>query len=443
MAELAPLRAFRYANESSLPDVVAPPYDVIGPDERARLGARSPQNIVHLDLPEGEGDAKYDNASKLLQRWIDQGVLKRDERPMLLRYEQVFQPPGGGAPITRRGFFALVRAVPYEDRVVLPHERTLSGPKEDRFKLFTATRAALSPVFLLYTDPSGATRDVLEGAEPFATFSTDDGIEHRLARVEDAAAIARVAEALRERQLLIADGHHRYETTVSYGAAIDEGRRAAGLPAKKNGAHRFVMAFLADADDPGLVVFPTHRLVHGLAEFDGEGMLEQAADLFEARPAHSLDPQALTKELADAGKRGPTIAAVLPDGEAHILTLRSDVDLSKHPVLGQRPEVLRDVDVVLLHAGILEHILGITPERQAAQTNLRYLKSTPEALACIARAEGQALFLMNPTPVDQVRRVCESGEVMPQKSTYFYPKVLTGLVVHVLDPEDEVSVSSR
>jgi uncharacterized protein (DUF1015 family) len=434
MAEIAPLRALRYARDP-LPDVLAPPYDVIGPEEREELGARSTHNIVHLDLPAGEGDAKYANAARLLRQWIEDGVLARDRTPALFRYEQDFDPPDGGARITRRGFFALVRAEPYEKRSVLPHERTLSGPKEDRYKLFVATRAALSPVFLLYTDPSGAIREALDRAGPGDELRTRDGIVHRLARLEDPETVKRAVGALASRPLLIADGHHRYETTVRYAKTIDDERAARGQPARPRGSHHYAMAFLADASDPGLVVFPTHRIVRSLAGFDYERMIEKARATFDVAPLPEGDAAAITGALAEAGLRGPTVAALAPDGRGHLLTLRADLDVDAHPVLGARPPVLRRADVVVLHAALIEAVLGITAEAQAKETHLRYVKSTADAIARIRRSEGDVLFLMNPTPVDVVRRACEAGEVMPQKSTYFYPKVPTGLFVHVLDPD--------
>jgi len=444
MAEIAPLHALRF-DDVELPAVVAPPYDVLGPAERAAFAARSPHNVVHLDLPEGDGDAKYANAAELLALWRKQGVLRRDPRGTIVRYEQTFSPPGGGAPITRRGFFALVRAEPYEARVVLPHERTLSGPKEDRYKLFRATATALSPVFLLYRDKSGAVASALTDTGPTFRWTSDDGIEHAVARISEEAEIHTIAEALRDEPLLIADGHHRYETTLRYGAAVDAERAEQGLPAAPNGAHKFVLAFLADADDPGLVVFPTHRLVSALPSFDRAALLAGVASLFDVTTTRADDVPALVAALAAAGRVRPSVAAVFPDGAAAILTLRADADVDGHPVLGARAAVLRRTDCVLLHAGILEPVLGLTAEAQAKQTNLAYFKVAQDAVrelftrgASGGAGAAQVLFLMNGTPVSDVRRSCEAGEVMPQKSTFFYPKVPTGVVLHALDPNDEV-----
>ncbi len=438
MAEIAPLHALRF-DDDELPAVIAPPYDVLGPAERAAYAARSPHNVVHVDLPEGDGDAKYAAAAERLASWRAQGVLRRDARGSIVRYEQTFTPPGGGAPITRRGFFALVRAEPYEARVVLPHERTLSGPKEDRYKLFRATATALSPVFLLYRDASGDVARALEDTGPVSRWTTDDGIAHSVARITDAAELRAVAAALRDEPLLIADGHHRYETTLRYGAAIDAERAAQGLPPAPDGAHRFVLAFLADADDPGLVVFPTHRLVSAIPGFDRAALLDGVRGLFDVLPARADDVPALVAALAAAGRERPSFAAVFPGGEAALLTLRADADVDGHPVLGARAAVLRRTDCVLLHAGILEPVLGLTAEAQAQQTNLAYFKIAQDAVRALEQGGGQVLFLMNGTPVADVRRSCEAGEVMPQKSTFFYPKVPTGVVLHALDPEDTVA----
>jgi len=437
MADVAAVRGIWFKGES-LRDVVAPPYDVIGPKDREELVKRSPHNIVRIDLPDGEGDTRYEHAKSLLAAWQKEGVLVRDDVPSMLRYEQTFLPPDGGAPITRRGFFALVRAEAYEKRVVLPHERTLSGPKEDRYKLFCATETALSPVFLLYDDKSGDVADALRNSEPESEMQTHDGIHHRFARVTDKASIARVRAALKNSSLLIADGHHRYETTLRYGKSVDEARAKAGLPPAPDGAHHFVLAFLADSNDKGLLVFPTHRVIHGLSSFDANAMLSKVSDLFDASDVASSDPKVLAQKLEESGKKTPSLMVVLGGGRSVLLSLKTGVDVNAHPVLSTRPPVLRRTDVVLLHAGILESVLGITLEQQALQTNIQYFKKARDAVDAVQSGQGQVGFLMNGTPVADVRRSCEAGEVMPQKSTFFYPKVPTGLLLHRLDPNERV-----
>lgn len=435
MPEIRPLRPYRYADTEGLPSLVAPPYDVIGPELREALGERSPHNVVHIDLPEGDGDEKYARAAGLLTQWIDKGVLVRDDEPYFLTYEQTFEGRNG-EPITRRGFFALVKAEPYETKQVLPHERTLSGPKVDRHKLFVATGAALSPVFLLFQDPDGATKSPIQGSDELASFTTDDGIQHRLGRVTDPAQVAAMVRSIEKQPLLIADGHHRYETTVGYGAEMDETREAEGAEPAPRGGHRYVLAFLSDGDDPGLVVYGTHRLVFGLEGFDRDAFRKDAETFFTVED-YAGDDAGLQEALAAHGEKGQSVAARFPDGTTWLLRLRPDA-LERAP-LKDEPEVLRGTDVVVLHTALLEGTLGITREQQASQSHLHYYKSTEKALAAIEAGKGDVLFLMNGTPVHQVRDACLAGEVMPQKSTFFHPKIPTGLAIHLLDPDEEVA----
>jgi uncharacterized protein (DUF1015 family) len=434
MLDIAPLKPLRFA-PSVLEKVVAPPYDVIDAALRARLGARDPHNVVHIDLPEGEGDARYPHARALFQKWQDEGALVRDETPSYFRYAQTFEPPGGGARLTRKGFFALVRAVPYGARVVLPHERTLTGPKQDRIALSRATRATLSPQFMLYSDPERRLDGALDSGEPLAEFSTDDGVTHRLSRISNPELVSSITKALSSGTLLIADGHHRYETAVALAAEFDQAARAAGRPVSPRGEHLYTFALLANGDDPSLVVFATHRLIHSLPQFDFSELLERAKDSFDVKTVDG-GVDAARRALEAAG--GNTLCALAPGGKAALFSLRAGADLSTHPVLGKRPTVLRSAAVTLLHDGILEHLLGITPEAQAAKTNIRYLQDPRAGAGALDRGEGQVLFLMNPTQVSTVRSVAEAGEVMPQKSTFFYPKVPSGLFFHTLLPDRDV-----
>ena len=449
MAEILPLTPLRYdpSRPGGLSPVVAPPYDVISTAERAELAARDPHNVVRLILPEGEGDAKYGNAARILAEWTSSGALVRDPEPAFYRYDQTFTPPGapeGSRPITRRGFLALVKLVPLSARIVLPHERTLSGPKEDRLKLFRATRTNLSPGFMLYRDPENALAPALDTATEVASFDTADGIHHVLSKVTARDAIHAIVAGIGKSTLLIADGHHRYETAVRYADEVS----AAHPGAPSNAEHRFFMTFLVNGDDPDLLVFPTHRHVHSLPSFAFDAMLRHAEGTFTVTPLpRGVDAEALQRALAEAGRTAPSVVACAPDGQAALLTLRRDVDLAAHPTLGKQPEALRKTDVAVLHSGILEHILGITPEAQAAKTNLWYPQDTRATLAtlragngAVTPTSGQVLFVMNATPVAQVRDVAEAGEVMPQKSTFFYPKVLTGLAIHTLEPTRTVAL---
>jgi uncharacterized protein (DUF1015 family) len=437
MADIAPLTPLRYdlsllSASGGLASVVAPPYDVIDEAQRAELAARSPYNVVKLILPEGEGDTKYANAAELFSAWRKEGVLVRDDQPAFYRYEQTFTPPGGGRARTRRGFLGLVKLVALDKGVVLPHERTLSGPKEDRLKLFRATRTNLSPGFMLYRDPAKALDAPLGTAKVLADLETPDGVMHVLAKVTDKDAIRAIVEGVAKSSLLIADGHHRYETALRYGQETEA--RAATNPRPEHG---HFMVFFANGDDPDLVVFPTHRHVHSLPRFGIEEAEKGAAALFDvAALPPGASPEVYIDALAKAGK--PALVMCAGDGRASLLVLKPDVDLAKHPILGAKVPALRTTDVALLHMGILEPVLGITPEAQAAKTNIWYPQDAAAALRDLRGGKGQALFLMNGTPVAQVRAVAEAGEVMPQKSTFFYPKVLTGLCIHTLEADRSV-----
>jgi uncharacterized protein (DUF1015 family) len=436
MADIAPLRPLRYA-ASDLTNVVSPPYDVISPAERLELLARSPHNVVRLILPDGDGDAKYKNAATLLGDWQKSGVLVRDEVPAFYAYTQNFEPPGGGARIKRRGLLALVRLVPFSERVVLPHERTLSGPKEDRLKLFRATRTNLSPGFMLYRDPKRVLDAALDTGEVVNHFTTPNGIENTVAKVSAPDAVQAIVGHMKQSSLLIADGHHRYETALNYSIEVDNETHPSGKAFARHPEHRHFMVFLCNGDDPNLVVFATHRLVHSLPQFDWDGFLKKAAGLFEVEPAPG-DLSAARRRLADLGRDRTALLAVAGGGKQALLALRRGADLGRHPTLSARPEVVRKTDVAILHSGLLEHELGISLDAQIKKTNLKYLQDPAAGVAEIERGAAQVLFVMNPTPVAQVRAVAEAGEVMPQKSTYFYPKVLTGLAIHTLDPHRAV-----
>ena len=457
MAEIAPLTPLRYdlarlaagdsdPNAQGLAAVVAPPYDVIDAAQRAELAARHPNNVVKLILPDGEGDAKYAHAADLLDSWRTEGALVRDDVPAFYRYDQTFTPPGvaGGAagkPIRRRGFLGLVKLVELDKGIVLPHERTLSGPKEDRLKLFRSTRTNLSPGFMLYRDPTKALDTALEAASELTSFKTADGIHHSVAKITDPAALRTIVEGVAKSSLLIADGHHRYETALRYSKeAAEKARTGAGNNPVARGEHLYFMVFFTNGDDPDLVVFPTHRHVHSLPSFDFEDLAKGAGDLFDVKALPGgASAEVLTAELATAGRTAPSLVACSGDGRAALFTLKKGVDLGAHRILGKRPEPLRRTDVALLHMGLLEPVLGITPEAQAAKTNIYYPQDAAASLRDLRSGKGQVLFLMNATPVAQVREVAEAGEVMPQKSTFFYPKVLTGLCIHTLEPDRAVA----
>ncbi|HEY2900074.1 MAG TPA: DUF1015 domain-containing protein [Polyangia bacterium] len=436
MAEIAPFAGFRY-NLDRVGDaarILAPPYDVISETERLDLEARHGQNVVRVELPRGEGDARYANAAGLLDTWIAEGILRQDSQPALYRYEQQFAwPPEGGRRYVRKGFFCLLRLEPFEARVVLPHEQTLSGPKEDRRKLLAATRTHISQVFGLYRDPSGVTEEPLafaETAAPVLDATTPDGCRHRLWMLTDGERIARVAEALRGRQILIADGHHRYETMLNLRAQLRPKDRPPGHSAADWGA-----VFLSRAEDPGLLVLPTHRLVRNLPAFDLGALRAGAAPAFEIKQSDEADVAAIEDRLRREGERRVTFA-VRAAGEKQTtwLGLKDGVDLS---ALGS--PALRELDVTVLHSVLLAPLLGVDASAMANQAYLGYTHSTAEALAALSTRQAQGAFFMNATKVEDVLQVCEEGSILPQKSTYFQPKLATGLVMNRINPDADVA----
>jgi uncharacterized protein (DUF1015 family) len=427
VADIVPFAGLRYDPErvGDLSRVLAPPYDVIGEAERAALEALHPQNVVRIELPRGEDDTRYAEAARLLSSWTTEGILRVDAAPAFYVYDQEFD--WAGRRHTRRGFFAAVRLEPFERRVVLPHERTLSGPKEDRLRLMRATHTQISPIFGLFRDADGAAREVIDAATavvPTIDTVTADGVRHRLWRLGAAPAIARLTRVLAQKQILIADGHHRYETLLGLGPQLRALDFAAGAAAAD-----FAMMFLARAEDPGLLVLPTHRLLRDLPDFDFPALCAAAAPAFDIVEGDETTPEAIEERLGREGTGGVVFAVRVP-GRATTtwFTLKSFVDLS---ALG--PPALRKLDVTVLHGVILGSLLGIDAAALASQSFLAYTHLTAEALARVASGEVQAAFLMNPTKVEEVLAACEAGFVLPQKSTYFQPKLATGLLMYGLD----------
>src|SRR4051812_9307398 len=299
MAEIAAFRGILYAHPDA--KLLAPPYDVISPTERAQLAALDPHNCVRLILPEGDGDEKYAHAAKDLREWLAAGVMKRDDQPALYRYHQTFTAEGKTA--TRTGFICRIRLHKFAEGVVLPHERTLAGPKADRLKLKRATRAHLSQVFGLYSDAARASDEpfaALAGTPPLLDATTTDGVRQQLWRLTDPAAQQKVAALLQDKKVYIADGHHRYETML---ALRDELRAESG--GNPRSAIEYGTIFLANMDDPGLLVFPTHRVVHGLPSFDRAAVLGQAREFFTVEEAAVSDAPSLRAQLAANGKKAP------------------------------------------------------------------------------------------------------------------------------------------
>ena len=444
MPAVFPFRAVRYAasRPKALGTLVSPPYDAISPAYRDELAARSPHNVVHVildkDRPgDGPEENKYVRGGRAFREWLAAGVVRPDPQPALFLLEQSFTGPDG-RPLVRRGVVAACRLHDYAEGLVLPHEKTLTGPKADRLEVLKQVRANLSPIFGLYEDDrrdahAAVAQAVAAAGEPVSEAYTDDGTHHSLWRLEDEGWRRRLQETLASRPVLIADGHHRYESALAYRDLVD--REQPGLPA--DAGHRYILMTLCSMADPGLVIFPTHRLVHGLGSLKLSAFLEQLARFFEVetlledlrRPAGRA--WAVSKLADHAGKSTTFLMVSAEDKKGRILTLRDDANLTGVAL----PEnvTLRDLDVTALHGIVFQHLLGLSPASQERQEHLRYEMDAGEVVSRTLSGEYQLGFLVNPTPMWQVAAVAESGVTMPQKSTFFYPKLPSGLVMRRLD----------
>ncbi len=416
MAEIEPLRALHYDPEvtGGLQDVVSPPYDVIDAQQRAVLVARSPYNVVEIDLPEG-GDDRYDTAAQVLRRWRDEGVIVADSEPALWTLAQDYTGPDGQRR-TRQGFFARVRVEEYGPGRIRPHERTHPGPKEDRLRLTRATRANLSPIFSLYSDPGGEAFQALAdaaGETDWAQTIDDDGTVNRLRRVTDPAAIATAQRVLADTELLIADGHHRYETARVYAEEIGG-----------EGPHRYVLMCLVALQDPGLTVFPTHRLISELTD------AKRAALQLTLNTDFTIAPLGDMAELAPPANDELRIGYLSANGPALMLTLKdpaiADAALADHA------PAYRRLDTAVLEALVLKGALEMSDDDIDHLHGLGYARDFEQALELVRAGTYDAAFFMAPTPIERVHEVAAAGESMPPKSTYFFPKVPTGLLLHPL-----------
>jgi uncharacterized protein (DUF1015 family) len=372
-------------------------------------------NVVEIDLPEApDGGDPYAHAGETLEAWTLEGILAADREPAIWALTQDYKGPDG-ADRTRRGFFARVRIEDYGPGKVRPHERTQPGPKEDRLRLSRATRHNLSPIFSLYEgDAWSAIEPALE-SDPWGEVTDDDGTVHRLWRVGDAGIHDAVREALAPAELLIADGHHRYETARTYQREIDG-----------EGPHDFVLMNLVSLEDPGLTVFPTHRLLTDLGEGEAQERLGAGIkELFEIE-------EVSVEQLAPAEEDGVGVFGYI---DAHLrrgfrLRLR-DLEPAEQALAG-RSDAYRRLDAAILEALVLNGILGMSEEDVAAKRGIGYAKSVEDVMAAFDSDAAHAAFLLRPTPIEQVRAVAAAGETMPPKSTYFFPKLLSGLVFNPL-----------
>ena len=439
MPQIRPFRALRYVPEhvGDLATVVAPPYDVLGAADRARYAARNPANVVRLDAPADEpGDAeddRYRRSARTLAAWRSDGTLHKDPRPAIYVSEQTYLVPGTAIERTQRGFFARLRLEPLEPGSgVLPHERTLAGPREDRYRLLRATGVNTSPVVGLYDDPSsraGVILATLAKGPAAIDVRDDDGTRHRLWVVEAggqaAELVAELIAIAAAKPVTIADGHHRYETALRY---RDE-RRMSRSCEEDPAFDYLLMLFLETTAEP-LTVLPTHRLVAGLGDDGVERLRTRLGELFRVEPVDRDALLAAFAGRADSSGGAGRIGLWTRAGGAILTADRAALG----PLLPPGGEAVRALDVVLLGSA-LERLAGIDPAAVAAGGRVLFTKSADDAIAAVdeRRAGADAAFLLEPTPVASIAAVAAEGDVMPQKSTYFHPKALTGFVINPLE----------
>ena len=423
MAKIFPFSAYRYSSQAgAISELVTQPYDKISPDMQEGYYSASPHNVIRLIKGKEEpsdDDSKnvYTRAAATLEDWISSGVLEQEPQPALFPYFQQFGHPETGKPFVRKGFIGLTQAVDYSAGIVHGHELTHSGPKLDRLQLTRHTRAHFGQLFMLYDDPESVIDAALDRAAagpPLISVSDEFGVTHTVWRINDPAEITEIQAAMETKKLLVADGHHRYETALAYA------KENPGIP----GADKVMMTFV-NMSAPGLVVLATHRVLGGLRGFDGEAILSKGAEFFDIERLDSAVELQQRLEGAAAGRCA--IGAVLQGNPPCLLTgKKMAIDRALDSLTPQE----RGLDVVVLHALLLNKVLGVSEEDVKELKHIRYVRGSQAAVSEVQNGLAQAAFLLRPVSVHDVAEVSFSGKVMPQKSTDFYPKLLAGLTIY-------------
>ena len=447
MVMVVPFCGVRYNADKVgvLDSVFAPPYDVISPQEQNELYEKNPYNVIRLILSKGEGDEKYIEAAETLRRWIDEGVLIQDREPSIYPYYQEFKE--NGKLVTRKGFIAAVRLEDFSSKKIIPHERTFAGPKLDRLKLTSACRANLSPVFAIYSDPEGVVEKAIEdrlSKEPIVKAVSGDGVKNYLWRISDSDLLSQIRSRMSDSVLLIADGHHRYETALEYRNI--QRKRFNAVSEDKD--YEYVMMYLSRVEGEGLVIKPTHRVVKNLGSLDIEDFLEKLNNKFKVKVVSGavLPEPALSgaqfapegnkkfgsggnKQFAPDGNKKPPFnegISTLNHQEFAIVTNDSDLIFkfsSKEPISVH----YKNLGVMLLHGGVFGEVIN---EEEAG---ILYTKSVEEVVRLVRTGDYKIGFILPQVRAKDLYEVALSGEKMPHKTTYFYPKLLSGLVFHLLD----------
>jgi len=433
MATVAPFRAWRYdPTRVELAHAVTQPYDKITPAMQARYYAASPYNLVRIILgmpepPDGPAGNVYSRAARDFSLWQRDGILRQDAEQSIYQYKQRFTAPGSRTQLERSGFIALGKIEDYSAGIVFRHERTLAKPKADRLELLRATRAHFGQIFMLYSDPGRELEQLQDKSLPLTTVTDEFGVVHELRKVSDPKLLSGFVQEMNNKKLIIADGHHRYETALNY-----RNERRQGDPAGEDRLSPcdFVMMTFVDMDSPGMTILPTHRLVHGLDSFSADQFKEKARAYFSVEEVDaSIGAERATALLRAAGVAGTALLAVTRD-RAFLLDTPRALGSNVLRGLSLRQQSL---DVVQLHKCLLEAVLGISEEAIREQHNISYLREVGEALEKVRSGQANLAFLMNPVKISQVRDIAFADQVLPQKSTDFYPKMLSGLTIYALE----------
>lgn len=436
MANIKAFKALRYNTEKidNLSLVTAPPYDIISEDEQKDYYESNPYNVIRLEYgntypTDNEADNRYTRSAEFLKQWIDSGILKKDDTDAIYLYQQKFTV--NNVETTCRGFIGLVELEEFSKGVVLPHEETLSKAKTDRFNLMDKTHCNFSQIYCLYLDQERSLRSIIDGVcqrKCDICFTAKDGVEQSLWIITDNNIIEKIRENFANKQLFIADGHHRYETALNFRNKL----RQENPNWSKDNLFNYVMMLLVDMDDEGLVVFPTHRMVKGLNSFNEVSLISTLKDNFE------INRIIVEKDINILSDTAEKDLNSIKDKNAFILYCGGDYyyrlrlkDLSvMQDYLPDKSEAYKGLDVSVLHTLILEKIMGIDKENMANQKNLIYTRDTKEAFEMVYNNECQCSFILKSTKVHEIKDVSLAEEKMPQKSTYFYPKAITGLVMN-------------
>ncbi len=426
MADIKAFKALRFNTEiaGDMKNLISPPYDIIDDKQYENYINSNEFNIVRLELPKGEDP--YTNAKNLLNEWIKYGILKRDTKNSVYIYEEEFNLSGEIKKI--RGFICLVKLEEFSKKIVLPHEETLSKAKEDRLNLMKATSCNFSQIYSLYIDEQNKTASLINkicSNKPSLETPDSDGLTHRIWEVTDKNIIADLSNQFENRKLYIADGHHRYETAINYRNYLREN----GL-AKEGDSADYIMMMLVSMDNDGLVVFPTHRLINNIDNFNSNDVISKCKSYFEIEEKN--DTHKIEKELTKLYNKNKKAFAFYYGTKNWVLLKLKD-NIKVKDLIPNTSEALLNLDVTILHDLILNKVFGIDKENMKSQRNLTYTRSIDEAIESVDNKTSQCAFILNPTRVNEIRDVALASEKMPQKSTYFYPKLITGLIMNQID----------